>query len=195
RQRLQRTDRAIDSATEMPSGTRRGFCRRRKVPRKPVRESIRARASTLPPRRRRRSRGCLLAEVARQPSANKEQRLRIYESENFSGDADDVDLASAGQRLELVDSTAALAEQSQEAVRSAHVSGACNHEIDLTASKILFDFRNPVLVTRNDEPLIKRRKIAIGLAHSICNQIDIAPAPICGHARAAAIFSTGIDEE
>src|SRR5207302_371033 len=109
--------------------------------------------------------------------------------------ADDVDLASAGQRLELVDSAAALAKQSQEAVGSAHVSGACNHEIDLTASKILFDFRNPVLVTRNDEPLVKRREIAIGFAHSSCNQIDIAPAPIRDHTRAAAIFSTGIDEK
>src|SRR5947207_5233208 len=187
RARLQRTDRAIDSATETPSGTHPDFCRHRKALRKLVRESIRARANTSPPRRRRRSRGCLLAEVAPRPSANKEQRPEIYESKNFSHDAHDVDLASAGERLELVDSTAALAKQSQEAVGSAHVSGACNHEIDLTASKILFDFRNPVLVTRNDEPLVKRREIAIGFVHSSCNQIDIAAAPIRDHTRAAAI--------
>src|SRR6266403_2312620 len=82
--RLQRTNRAADSAIETPSGTHRDFFPRRKDRQKPFRELSQAPDSTgspcppLPPR------ACFLADLRPQSSANKEQRPTIWESKNFT---------------------------------------------------------------------------------------------------------------
>ena len=82
--RLQRTSHAADSATETPSKTRRDFFLRRRDQRISFRESIRERDSTESPCRRFPPRACFLADLQPQSSANKEQRLRIWESKNFT---------------------------------------------------------------------------------------------------------------
>src|SRR5438477_2293037 len=82
--RLQRTNPEADSATEMPSGTRLNLFPRQKDRRTPFRESGRASDSTESPSRRFPPRGCFLADLRTQSSANKEQRPTIYESKNFT---------------------------------------------------------------------------------------------------------------
>src|SRR2546421_12535795 len=62
---------------------RRDSSRRRKGRRKLARESNQGRANTSPRYRQRRLRGCLLAGVAPQASANKQQRLQICESKKL----------------------------------------------------------------------------------------------------------------
>src|SRR4030095_5353847 len=82
--RLRRINRAADSATETPSGTRRDFFPRRKDRQIPFREADRARDSTEPPYPRPPPRACFLADPQPQSSANKEQRPTIWESKNFT---------------------------------------------------------------------------------------------------------------
>src|SRR4029453_10663318 len=82
--RLQRTDRAADSATETPSKTRRDFSRHRRDQQTPSRESIRGRDSTKSPCPRFLPRACFLADLQPPSSANKEQRIRVWESKNFT---------------------------------------------------------------------------------------------------------------
>src|SRR6266540_4123273 len=84
RARLQRTNRAADSAIETPSGTHRGFFPRRKDRQKPFRELSQAPDSTGSPCPPLLPRGCFLADLRPQSSANKEQRPTIYESKNFA---------------------------------------------------------------------------------------------------------------
>jgi len=84
RARLQRTNPAADWATEMPSGTRRDFFPRQKDRRTPFRESSRASDSTESPSPRFPPRGCFLADLRTQSSANKEQCPTIYERKNFT---------------------------------------------------------------------------------------------------------------
>src|SRR5258708_3607913 len=82
--RLWQTNRAADSATETPSKTRRDFSRLQTNRQTPFPESNQARGWTewrCPPRP---SRGCSFADQLPQPSANKEQSPRIYESKNFT---------------------------------------------------------------------------------------------------------------
>src|ERR1700674_2645342 len=62
---------------------RQDFCPPQKVRQTRVREPAREHGCKELPRRQFQSRAYLFAEVAPQPSANKEQRLRIYESKNF----------------------------------------------------------------------------------------------------------------
>src|SRR4030095_216035 len=81
--RLQRTNRAADSAIETPSGTHRDFFPRRKDRQKPFRELSQAPDSTGLPCPPLLPRGCFLADLPPQSSANKEQRPTIYESKNF----------------------------------------------------------------------------------------------------------------
>src|SRR5437762_4850822 len=84
RARLQRTTPEADSATEMPSGTRRDFFPRQKDRRTPFLESSQASDSTESPSRQFPPRVCFLADLRTQSSANKEQRPKIYESKNFT---------------------------------------------------------------------------------------------------------------
>src|SRR5206468_4961764 len=81
--RLQRTNRAADSVIETPSGTHRDFFPRRKDRQKPFRELSQAPDSTGSPCPPLLPRGCFLADLRPQSSANKEQRPTIYESKNF----------------------------------------------------------------------------------------------------------------
>src|SRR4029453_13476580 len=81
--RLQRTNRAADSAIETPSGTHRDFFPARKDRQKPFRELSQAPDSTGLPCPPLLPRGCFLADLPPQSSANKEQRPTIYESKNF----------------------------------------------------------------------------------------------------------------
>src|SRR5436190_8883522 len=81
--RLQRTNHAADSATETPSKTRQGFCRRRRDQQISSREPIRGCDSTESPCPRLLPRGCFLADLQLQSSANKEQRPTIWESKNY----------------------------------------------------------------------------------------------------------------
>src|SRR5207237_6966775 len=83
RAHLQRINRAADSAIETPSGTHRDFFRRRKDRQRPFRESSRAAYSTESPCSRLLPRGCFLADLQPQSSANKEQRPTIWESKNY----------------------------------------------------------------------------------------------------------------
>src|SRR6058998_3276911 len=83
RERLQRTNPAADSAIEMPSGTRRDFFPRRRDRQTPSRESSPASDSTESPSRRFPPRGCFLADLRTQSSANKEQCPTIYERKNY----------------------------------------------------------------------------------------------------------------
>src|SRR4030095_16997683 len=82
--RLRRINRAADSATETPSGTRRDFFPRRKDRQIPFRGSGRAHDSTESPYPRLPPRACFLADPQPQSSANKEQRPAIWESKNFT---------------------------------------------------------------------------------------------------------------
>src|SRR6266545_1187084 len=84
RARLQQTNRAADSAIETPSGTHRDFCPHRKGRQTPSRGLIGGRDSTESPCPRSPPRGCFLADLRPQSSANKEQRPTIYESKNFT---------------------------------------------------------------------------------------------------------------
>src|SRR6266516_4485388 len=83
--RPRQTDRATDSGSETPSKMRRDFFRPRKARQTPARESTRGRGWTRWRCRQFPSRACLFVDLAPLPSANKEQRLRISESENFPG--------------------------------------------------------------------------------------------------------------
>src|SRR5258708_19689960 len=80
--RLQRTNRAADSAIETPSGTHRDFFPRRKDRQKPFHELSQAPDSTgspcppLPPR------ACFLSHLRPQSSANKQQLPPISETTN-----------------------------------------------------------------------------------------------------------------
>src|SRR5260370_8000992 len=78
--RLQQKDGGVNSGAETPSKTRPDFFRRRKARRTPARESARGRDCKELRCRRFPSPVCSLADPPQQPSANKEQRLRIYES-------------------------------------------------------------------------------------------------------------------
>src|SRR5205809_7361893 len=82
--RLQRVNRAADSAIETPSGTHRGSFPHRRDRQIPFRESTRGRDSTESPWPRLPPRACSLADLQLQSSANKEQSPRIYESKNFT---------------------------------------------------------------------------------------------------------------
>src|SRR4026207_2533593 len=80
---LQRTNHAADSATETPSKTRRDSFRRQTDQQPPSRESIRGRDSTESPYQRFPPRACFPADLRPHSSANKEQRMRIWERKNF----------------------------------------------------------------------------------------------------------------
>src|SRR5438874_11447425 len=67
----------------MPSGRHRDFFPRQTGRQTPFRESIRARDSTESPCPRFPPRACFFADPRPQSSANKEQRLKIYESKNL----------------------------------------------------------------------------------------------------------------
>src|SRR5439155_311838 len=82
---LQQTDRATDLATEMPLKKRRDFCRLRTNRQTPFRESTRGRDSIEWRYQQHPSRGCSFAGRPPQSSANKEQRLRIYEKQKLRG--------------------------------------------------------------------------------------------------------------
>src|ERR1043166_5086032 len=82
--RLQRTNHATDSASEMPSETHRDFFRHQKDRQTPSRESIRGCDSIEWPALRSPPRACFLADLGPQSSANKEQRPTIWESKNFT---------------------------------------------------------------------------------------------------------------
>src|SRR5205814_6206942 len=81
--RPRQTNHAANLAAEMPSRTRRDFFQRQTNRQTPFRESSRARDCTEPPCRRFRSPVCSLAGPSLQSSANKEQRLRLSESEKL----------------------------------------------------------------------------------------------------------------
>src|ERR1044071_5074559 len=84
RERLLQTNRAANSAIETPSKTHQDFFPRRKDPQTPFRGPIRGGDSTESPCPRFPPRGCFLADLRPQSSANKEQRPTLYESKNFS---------------------------------------------------------------------------------------------------------------
>src|SRR6266446_3709782 len=83
RERLPQRDRATYSARGRQSETRPYFATRRRARRKQLRGRDREHGCKELPRRQFRSRACLFAELAREPSANKEQRPQIYERKNF----------------------------------------------------------------------------------------------------------------
>src|SRR5437867_3688324 len=150
--RLRQTDRATNSARGTPSKTRRDFFPRRTARRTPARERGRERGCTKLRCRRLPSRACSLADRAPQPSANKEQRLRIYESKNFRNPLPQrvVDLARTPRRREseLLDLVTPRAKQRQKPVGPAHVSRPDNNKVGLAAAQITLDFWNPVLIAR-----------------------------------------------
>src|SRR6266540_3733447 len=82
--RLQRTNHAVDSATETPLETHRDFSPHRKDRQIPSRESVRGRDSTESPCPRFPPRGIFLVDLRLQSSANKQHRPTIYESKNFT---------------------------------------------------------------------------------------------------------------
>src|SRR4029453_13176521 len=85
--RLRQTNPAAGSATEMPSKTHRDFCPRQKGRQISFHESNRESDSTKSPYPRFLPRGCFLADLPPQSSANKEQRPTISESKNFRNKA------------------------------------------------------------------------------------------------------------
>src|SRR6266702_4796732 len=81
--RLRQTGRAVNSAAGTPSKMRRGFFPRRKARQTPFRGSNRARDCTKWRSLQHLSRGYSFAGRPPQSSANKQQRLGIYESKKL----------------------------------------------------------------------------------------------------------------
>src|SRR6266480_5666247 len=121
----------------------RDFCRPQKGWQTAVHESAREHGCKELPRRQFQSRVCLFAEVAPQPSANKEQRLRIYESENFRSSLSRLGRNSVSELLNVV---SALLQQRDESIRSAHVRRAGDNKVSLATVKVIFDPRHPITI-------------------------------------------------
>ncbi len=165
--RLQRTNHAVDSATETPLETHRDFSPHRKDRQIPSRESVRGRDSTESPCPRFPPRGCFLVDLRPQSSSifdrshrrtknnvrgfGKAKTLPSRASLGSARSDESTAQRAVSTRSKLLDRVSPRPQDSEETIRPVQMPGANDDEIRFTTVQVAFDLRDSVAASYIDE--------------------------------------------